>query len=48
MSLLVAGLSHRSVPVEVLERVAVSCADGGKVLLQYVAQQALRRQTGPY
>jgi glutamyl-tRNA reductase len=34
MSLLVVGLSHRSAPVEVLERVAVSCADAGKVLHQ--------------
>ena len=32
MSLLVVGLSHRSAPVDVLERVAVSCADAGKVL----------------
>jgi glutamyl-tRNA reductase len=34
MSLLVVGLSHRSAPVNVLERVAVSCADAGKVLYQ--------------
>lgn len=34
MSLLVVGLSHRSAPVDVLERVAVSCADAGKVLHQ--------------
>src|SRR3989440_6580142 len=34
MSLLVVGLSHRSAPVEVLERVAVSCSDAGKVLHQ--------------
>jgi glutamyl-tRNA reductase len=34
MSLLVVGLSHRSAPVEVLEQVAVSCADAGKVLHQ--------------
>jgi glutamyl-tRNA reductase len=32
MSLLVVGLSHRSAPVDVLERVAVSCADADKVL----------------
>ena len=31
MSLLVVGLSHRSAPVEVLERVAMSCSDTGKV-----------------
>ena len=31
MSLLVVGLSHRSAPVEVLERMAVSCSDTGKV-----------------
>jgi glutamyl-tRNA reductase len=31
MSLLVVGLSHRSAPIEVLERVAASCADAGKV-----------------
>jgi len=46
MSLLVVGLSHRSAPVEVLERVAVSCADVGKVLHQllereYVAEALL-------
>jgi glutamyl-tRNA reductase len=34
MSLLVVGLSHRSAPVGVLERVAVSAADAGKVLGQ--------------
>ena len=34
MSLLVVGLSYRSAPVDVLERVAVSCADAGKVLHQ--------------
>ena len=34
MSLLVVGLSYRNAPVEVLERVAASCADGGKVLDQ--------------
>jgi glutamyl-tRNA reductase len=32
MSLLVVGLSHRSAPADVLERVAESCADRGKVL----------------
>jgi glutamyl-tRNA reductase len=32
MSVLVVGLSHRSAPVDVLERVTVSCADAGKVL----------------
>ncbi|MDQ4103875.1 MAG: glutamyl-tRNA reductase [Actinomycetota bacterium] len=31
MSLLVVGLSHRSAPVGVLEQVAASCADAGKV-----------------
>jgi glutamyl-tRNA reductase len=34
MSLLVVGLSHRSAPLEVLERFAVSAADAGKVLGQ--------------
>ncbi|MBV9729773.1 MAG: glutamyl-tRNA reductase [Pseudonocardiales bacterium] len=34
MSLLVVGLSHRSAPVGVLEKVAVSVADAGKVLGQ--------------
>jgi len=34
MSLLIVGLSHRSAPVGVLERVAVSTADAGKVLGQ--------------
>jgi glutamyl-tRNA reductase len=32
MTLLVVGLSHRSTPVEVLERVAVSLVDAGEVL----------------
>src|SRR6202165_1551077 len=32
MSLLVVGLSHRSAPIEVLERVAAACGDAGKVL----------------
>ncbi|MGH3430133.1 MAG: glutamyl-tRNA reductase, partial [Mycobacteriales bacterium] len=32
MSLVVIGLSHRSAPVEVLERVAASTSDAGKVL----------------
>jgi glutamyl-tRNA reductase len=46
MSLLVVGLSHHSAPVDVLERVAVSCADAGKVLHQllereYVAEALL-------
>jgi glutamyl-tRNA reductase len=39
MSLLVVGLSHRSAPVDVLERVAVSAADGGKVLCQLLARE---------
>lgn len=39
MSLLVVGLSHRSAPVDVLERVAVSAADGGKVLCELLARQ---------
>jgi glutamyl-tRNA reductase len=34
MSLVVVGLSHRSAPVGVLERVAVSAVDAGKVLSQ--------------
>jgi hypothetical protein len=34
MSLLVVGLSYRSAPVDVLERVAASCADVDKVLHQ--------------
>ena len=32
MSLLVVGLSHRSAPVEVLERVTVATEDGPKLL----------------
>ncbi len=39
MSLLVVGLSHRSAPVDVLERVAVSCADAGKVLHQLLERE---------
>jgi glutamyl-tRNA reductase len=39
MSLLVVGLSHRSAPVDVLERVAVSCADAGKVLYQLLERE---------
>ncbi|MGA9309003.1 MAG: glutamyl-tRNA reductase [Pseudonocardiaceae bacterium] len=39
MSLLVVGLSHRSAPVEVLERVAVSASDAGKVLCQLLARE---------
>ncbi|HEX5347681.1 MAG TPA: glutamyl-tRNA reductase, partial [Pseudonocardiaceae bacterium] len=39
MSLLVVGLSHRSAPVEVLERVAVSATDAGKVLGQLLARE---------
>ncbi len=39
MSLLVVGLSHRSAPVDVLERVAVSCADAGKVLHQLLERK---------
>ena len=39
MSLLVVGLSHRSAPVDVLERVAVSAADAGKVLGQLLARE---------
>jgi glutamyl-tRNA reductase len=39
MSLLVVGLSHRSAPVDVLERVAVSTADAGKVLCQLIARE---------
>jgi glutamyl-tRNA reductase len=39
MSLLVVGLSHRSAPVDVLERVAVSCADAGKVLHQLLEHE---------
>ena len=39
MSLLVVGLSLRSAPVDVLERVAVSCADGGKILAQLLERQ---------
>jgi glutamyl-tRNA reductase len=48
MSLLVVGLSHRSAPVNVLERVAASCADADKVLHQllegeHVAEALLLR-----
>ncbi len=39
MSLLVVGLSHRSAPVDVLERVAVSCTDAGKVLHQLLERE---------
>ncbi|MFN2477690.1 MAG: glutamyl-tRNA reductase [Pseudonocardiaceae bacterium] len=39
MSLLVVGLSHRSAPVGVLERVAVSAADADKVLCQLLARE---------
>jgi glutamyl-tRNA reductase len=39
MSLLVVGLSHRSAPVDVLERVAVSAADAGKVLGQLLERE---------
>jgi glutamyl-tRNA reductase len=39
MSLLVVGLSHRSAPVDVLERVAVSCADAGTVLQQLLERE---------
>ena len=39
MSLLVVGLSHRSAPVDVLEQVAVSAADAGKVLCQLLARE---------
>ncbi|MGH3787171.1 MAG: glutamyl-tRNA reductase, partial [Pseudonocardiaceae bacterium] len=39
MSLLVVGLSHRSAPVGVLEQVAASCADVGKV-----SDQLLKRE----
>ena len=39
MSLLVAGLFHRSPPVDVLERVAVSCADADKVLHELLERE---------
>ncbi|MBV9143419.1 MAG: glutamyl-tRNA reductase [Pseudonocardiales bacterium] len=39
MSLLVVGLSHRSAPVGVLEKVAVSVADAGKVLGQLLERE---------
>jgi glutamyl-tRNA reductase len=39
MSLLVVGLSHRSAPVDVLERVAGSFADAGKVLSQLLGRE---------
>src|SRR2546421_6908348 len=39
MSLLVVGLSHRSAPVDVLERVAVFCADAGKVLHEVLERE---------
>ena len=39
MNLLVVGLSHRSAPVDVLERVAVSCADAAKVLHQLLERE---------
>ena len=39
MSLVVVGLSHRSAPVGVLERVATSVADPGKVLAQLLERE---------
>jgi glutamyl-tRNA reductase len=39
MSLVVVGLSHRSAPVEVLERVAVPAVDTGKVLAQLLERE---------
>jgi glutamyl-tRNA reductase len=39
MSLLVVGLSHRSAPVDVLERVALSAVDAGKVLGQLLERE---------
>ena len=39
MSLLVVGLCHRSAPLDVLERVAVSCADVDKVLHQLIERE---------
>jgi len=39
MSLLVVGLSHRSAPVDVLERAAVSRRDAGKVLHQLLERE---------
>jgi glutamyl-tRNA reductase len=39
MSLVVVGLSHRSAPVEVLERAAVPAVDAGKVLAQLVERE---------
>jgi glutamyl-tRNA reductase len=39
MSVLVVGLSHRSAPVDVLGRAAVSCADVGKVLHQLLDRE---------
>jgi glutamyl-tRNA reductase len=39
MSLVVVGLSHRSAPVEVLERVAVPASDAGKVLGQLLERE---------
>ncbi|HJT02568.1 MAG TPA: glutamyl-tRNA reductase, partial [Pseudonocardiaceae bacterium] len=39
MSLVVVGLSHRSAPVEVLERVAVPAADTAKVLAQLLERE---------
>jgi glutamyl-tRNA reductase len=39
MSLVIVGLSHRSAPVGVLERVATSVADPGKVLAQLLERE---------
>ena len=39
MSLLVVGLSHRSAPVGVLEQVAASAVDAGKVLSELLEQE---------
>jgi glutamyl-tRNA reductase len=39
MSLIVVGLSHRSAPVDLLERVAASTADAGKTLSQLLERE---------
>ena len=39
MSFAGCGLSHRSAPVDVLERIAVSCADADKVLHQLLERE---------
>ncbi|HEV7452442.1 MAG TPA: hypothetical protein VGO16_13860 [Pseudonocardiaceae bacterium] len=43
MNLLIMGLSHRSAPLDVLEHVAVSCADTDKVLPQLLPREPVTK-----